>query len=88
MIIEISCGEGGDAFIVQCIRGGSSRFDNVPLVKLKFHFTGHIPLCGFDERLQSLAKRREPFALIYNLCKFIAKISLESVGVAVKDQFF
>lgn len=76
VVVKVAGGEGGDALVVERVRGGGACLDDVALVELELHFAGHIPLCGLDKRLQRLAKRGEPLALVDHLREFVAEVSL------------
>ena len=42
MVIQVTCGKGSDGFVVQGIRGGGARLDDISLVKLELHFSGNV----------------------------------------------
>jgi len=53
MVIQVTGCEACDALIVQRVRRSGTGFDDIALVKLELHFTGHILLGGLYECLYS-----------------------------------
>ena len=51
MVIQVTCGKGSDGFVVQGIRGGGARLDDISLVKLELHFSGNVFLCAVHKSL-------------------------------------
>ena len=59
VIVHIAGSERSDTLIIECVGGSGAGLDDVALVKLEFHFAGHILLGGFDKGLDRLADRGE-----------------------------
>ena len=72
MVIQIAGREACKGFTVQRIWGSRSGFDDITFIELELHFTGHILLSALYKCLNGLAKRCEPFALIYDLRQLVA----------------
>ena len=83
MVIQITGGEGSQVLIVQRVRRSGSGFDDVALVELEFYFTGYIFLSLLDECLLCFTERSEPFAFVYQACKFRTHFLLECVSITV-----
>ena len=83
MVIQITGGEGSQVLIVQRVRRSGSRLDDVALVELEFHFTGHIFLGLLDESLLCLTERSEPFTFVYQACELRTHFLLECVSITV-----
>ena len=70
MVVEVSRRKACKGFAVQWVRRNSSGFDDVAFIELELNFACHILLGAFNESLDSLPERSEPFSFIYNLCSF------------------
>ena len=76
VVIEIAGGEAGQRLAVKRVGRGCAGLDDVALIELELYFAGDILLSGFHESTDGVAERREPFALVDNLCELVANVLL------------
>src|SRR5664280_3110368 len=80
--------EGDEILIVQRILALAADHDDISLVEFQAHPTGDIGLAVIDRRLQHLALRREPEAVVDEIGIFRHQLVLEMSRTAIeRDRF-
>ena len=86
VVVQVAGGEGSQGLVVQGVGRGGSGLDDIALVELELHFSGHVLLGHIHKCLDGLAQRGEPFSFVYDLGELVAQVLFRLHGGAVENE--